>query len=109
MRAPFLIFLAALAGCATTADMAAKPASAVYHSHNARAAVADCLLNRVSDTDMWPERKVGPDVTTIGFTARDSATHTGIYLFTIRDEGTGSVTEARRFAHAPLSYAETCF
>lgn len=101
--------LLTLAGCATTADMAAQPASAVYHSKNARAAVADCLLNRVQDPYMWPERQVASDVTTIGFRARDSATHTGLYLFTIRDEGAGSSIEVRRFAKMTLTIAETCF
>lgn len=110
MKAALFTLLLGLSACASTAEMASEAPAKVYHSRQGRDAVAECLLNRVSSDELTPKKQVDGAETTVGFTGRGGlAAKPGIYLFTIRDEGSGSVTEARRFAHASLANAETCF
>lgn len=101
-----------LAGCATTSQMAQRPADRTYSSSRPRAAIAECLLDRVTSADLIPERTVGAGITTIGFSSGGALRHPGIFLFTIRDAGNGSTIEARML-HGLLGYslttAETCF
>ena len=89
--------------------MSSAPAARVYHSAKPRAAIAECLLNRVGSDDMTPHRTDAEGTTTLGFTGRGLAMKPAIYQFSIRDDGAGSVIEARRFAKANLANAETCF
>jgi hypothetical protein len=79
------------------------------HSQKPRAAVADCLLDRVSSDELIPNRQVGASETTVAFNGRGLARKPAIYLFVIRDEASGSTVEVRRYAKATLTAAETCF
>jgi hypothetical protein len=101
-----------LAGCASTAELPNYPPKATYHSEKSRDAVADCLLNRLTDPNLRPEVHKEAGLTTIGFTGLGGLTRPGIYLFTIRDERGGSVIEARMMkgmTKTGLPTAETCF
>jgi hypothetical protein len=96
--------------CTTTTErLAAKEPFEVVHSKKARDIVADCLLNRVTSDEIVPSREVGPNATTLEFNGRGLARKPGIYNFVIRDEGSGSAIEVRRFASSSLAAAETCF
>lgn len=100
----------ALGGCATTAEqMTAKPPVATYHSDRAREAVSNCLLDRVSDAELRPQVSKTHDMTMISFASRGLGKGPILYLFIVTDDTGGSKTEVRRFAHASLSNAETCF
>jgi hypothetical protein len=100
-----------LGGRAGTAEMSARAPDRIYHSANSRSAVAECLLNRVSESGLAPERTVGDGVTTVAFTSADALVRPkpAVYVFTIRDTATGSVIEMRRLGKAQLATAETCF
>jgi hypothetical protein len=91
--------------------MGARAPERIYHSSKTRDAVAECLLNRVSESGLAPERAVGEDVTTIAFTSADALIRPkpAVYMFTIKDAGTGSTIEMRRLGKAQLATAETCF
>lgn len=96
----------ALAGCMTTSPNAAP--TRTYHSPLARAAIADCLLNRAGSGDFRVSRDAGLTQTLVRVTG-----FAGTYfLFTLRDApGGGSDVELRRLnSVAPgLHNAETCF
>lgn len=111
MRIFVSILTILLCSCAGTADMAARAPDRVYHSTKSRDVVAECLLDRVSESGLEPERTIGEGVTTIAFTSADALIRPkpAIYMFTIRDERTGSVIEMRRLGKAQLTIAETCF
>jgi hypothetical protein len=104
-----------LGGCAAineTAHLDAQAPVGVYHSAKARSEVADCLLNRLSGSGMRPEQQISSGETMLRFTSTDQWTSPGLYLFTINDEGSGSVVEARMphgFVKRGLPTAETCF
>lgn len=98
-----------LCSCASTAELAAKRPFSVVHSAKNRDTIAECLLNRVTTDDLLPKKEVGAGFTTVSFDGRGLAARPSIYQFLIRDEGSGSVVEVRRFAHASLAAAETCF
>lgn len=100
-----------LAGCATPDVPTAAP-YATYRSAKARAAIVECLLNRLSGNSIRPTRTDAPGVTSIHFTSVDQWTNPAAYLFTVTDEGAGSTIEARLpggFAKRALPTAETCF
>lgn len=101
--------LVASACTTTTAHLAAKAPFEVVHSQKPREVVADCLLNRVTSDEIIPDRQVGPTETQLAFNGRGLARQPAIYQFVIRDEGSGSVIDVRRYAHSNLAAAETCF
>jgi hypothetical protein len=96
-----------LASCATPAQFMRREPAAIYHSAKSRDAVAECLMNRLSNIE-------------IAFQRQDYGTETrvGMYgslgpglVYSIRDEGSGSVTEMRRATPMTLGQktARTCF
>jgi hypothetical protein len=99
-----------LAGCTTTTDhLTSSPPFKVVHSQQARAAVADCLLNRLSSQEVVPTRESDGSSTTLSFNGLGLARRPAIYVFVIRDEQSGSLIDVHRFAGATLAAAETCF
>lgn len=101
--------LLALAGC-TTGQLLQQPPSRTYHSGKSRAALADCLLNRLAGSEFRIDSREQRDATLV----RASQGLTGVtyFLFTIRDDPVGgSAVEMRRAnSVAPgLHNAETCF
>lgn len=113
MRLAAAVAALTLCGCASTAELANHPPKRIYHSDKARDAVAECLLNRLADTaDLRPEKQVSPSVTIVAFTGRGGILKPGIYHFTIRDEGPGSIIEVRTITggvQMGMPTAETCF
>jgi hypothetical protein len=110
MRQTIAAIVLALSACSTTTEkLAAKAPFEVAHSQKSRETVADCLLNRVTSEDVLPSRHEENAVTTLSFNGRGMARKPAIYHFVIRDEGTGSAIEVRRYADSSLAAAETCF
>jgi hypothetical protein len=109
MRPALLAFV--LSGCATAAEMAAHPPDRSYRSERSREAVAECLLDRMSDAELLPVRQDVGNVTTLAFESGGGLARPRpvVYLFTIRGEANGSVTEARLLGRPSLIIAETCF
>lgn len=101
--------LATSACATTTTHLAAREPFEVVHSQKPRDAVAECLLNRVTSDELLPKRAVEGGTTTVSFNSHGMVMQPAIYQFVIRDEGSGSLIEVRRFAHSPLVAAETCF
>lgn len=100
-----------LAGCASASQMAQKPPARVYHSPKARSVIVECLLNRVTSADLHAVRTEAEGATTIAFTSAGAMIkpQPTVLLFTVRDEGSGSSTEAWRLGNVSLAAAETCF
>lgn len=110
MKFPLVALVLAVSACTTTTEhLAASAPFKTVHSQKSRDAVTDCLLNRVMSDDLLMKRDVGPSETTVAFNSRGMVRQPAIYLFVIRDEGTGSATEVRRYARASLAAADTCF
>lgn len=82
----------ALGSCATTDQFMRREPAAAYHSAKSRDAVAECLLNRLSSIEYVFQRR------DLGAETRVSLTGSlgPVLVFSIRDEGSGSVTEMRR-------------
>jgi hypothetical protein len=111
MRALILAALL-LSACASTADMAQLPPDRTYQSAKSRADVSECLLNRLSDPGVHPERTITPSETTVAFSSAGGITHPAIYVFKVSDAANGSLVQVRTMhglARMDLSTAETCF
>lgn len=105
------LLLMAVCGCSTTAT-ALKSPIAVQASERSRTEVADCLLNRLASDDMKAQVDRGTSETVITFRhALDFLGGQPLWVFTVKDNGTGSVTEMRRSASTVggRQNAETCF
>jgi len=112
MRLALFFVLPLLVGCASVSDLNDAAPVAVYHSPHGRSAVADCLLDRLGSSGVRPERQDSVNTSVLRFTSMDQWTSPGLYLFTIEDEGTGSLIEARMphgFVKRGLPIAQTCF
>lgn len=92
-RLALVIGVVALSGCATTSSIQNKAPSETYVSQRSREVVSDCLLNRfITDTLGGKiDRGTDANVVTI-YNPMGGA----MLSFTIRDNGSGSVTEMRR-------------
>lgn len=104
--APFLAI--ALAGCSIN-DLAASSVASTYPSAKRKDEVAECLMDRLASIGRLERRTVGD---TVQVTVTSGAARVGIYAFTIRDQGTGSLTELRKLkalSSPGLHNAETCF
>jgi hypothetical protein len=96
-----------LASCATTDQFMRREPAAVYHSAKSRDAVAECLMNRLSSLEIaFHREEFGPE-TRVSMTG---SLGPGL-VYSIRDEGSGSVTEMRRATAATLwqKTALSCF
>lgn len=105
-RAIVLPLFVAVAGCTTTNLQSGKPLG-VYASAQSREVVSDCLLNRLASKDLRGKITRGPTETIVTF---DTGLAT-VWVFNIRDDGSGSITEAHRLSSltAGRTNAETCF
>lgn len=102
-----ILLVVALTGCSTTAMMTKSP-DASYPSQRSREVVSGCLLDRLLG-ELRPGRiERGADASVVKFT---SLAGNPTLIFTVRDQGSGSVTEMRRLTRmsAGRRAAETCF
>src|SRR5690606_26998303 len=98
--------LLALAGCSTAGLIDKEPFS-VYESERSRNAILQCLLDRSPSGELRPRIEEAEGQTIL--TLHDVAS--ARWAFIIRDQGAGSITEAKRFSSQQpgRSSLETCF
>jgi hypothetical protein len=107
MKKSLLFCLISLSGCATN-GIADHAPLATYSSSKPRQAITDCLVDRIADSFFKPHIQQGQGSTHLVFTGTMS---NPVLDFVIRDDGTGSTTEFRRYTKitSGKSVAETCF
>jgi len=107
-RVVVAVAAAHLVGCATMHEAQSSP-ERVYHSHKSRDAVANCLIDRLADSNLRVHRNDEYGRTWIKVSG--SLIAITYFAFVLRDEGSGTSIAMRRANRmaAGLGNAETCF